>query len=476
MTPHATATPIPPGIEVPDEVQTRLGTLRFFDGFPDDATTQTLFDNLDFQRAVQAYLLALPPVDLAALRLALSKWGPVNSTVAVWEDLLHPRTIFLTGNTSTAYVAAWLDLHDGPLVLDAAPGVYGLTSDSWGRWVVDVGLTGPDKGQGGRYLLLPPGYDGDVPDGYFVVRPRTYGMLPALRAFRDEHGDPHPPVEVIKAHIRVYPLAQADDPPPTRFVNVSPEPWVTIPPADYRFWDILNEVVQSEPPESSDPVTLGMFAAVGIQHGRPFALDERMRAILTEAATVGDATARALFYRFRQSEAYYYPDSAWRTVFVGGYSSRTTVSRCSTPPPSSSSRGTPRARRRSRRWSAPGPSRPSPLSTQTARRSTAGRLPAARPGRRPRQHLLVGHRLRHPDPIHAADQPGVAVRDQPGQGLRDNADGSADVYFGPERPIDSPNWIQTLPGKGWYVVFRLYGPLEPWFDKTWRLPDIEPVR
>ena len=319
MTPHATATPLPPGIEVPDEVQTRLGTLRFFDGFPDDATTQTLFDNLDFQRAVQAYLLALPPVDLAALRLALSKWGPVNSTVAVWEDLLHPRTIFLTGNTSTAYVAAWLDLHDGPLVLDAAPGVYGLTSDSWGRWVVDVGLTGPDKGQGGRYLLLPPGYDGDVPDGYFVVRPRTYGMLPALRGFRDEHGDPHPAVEVIKAHTRVYPLAQADDPPPTRFVNVSPEPWVTIPPADYRFWDILNEVVQSEPPESSDPVTLGMFAAVGIQHGRPFALDERMRAILTEAATVGDATARALFYRFRQSEAYYYPDSAWRTVFVGGY-------------------------------------------------------------------------------------------------------------------------------------------------------------
>src|SRR5512144_1590258 len=118
MTNHATTTPIPPGIEVSDEVQTRLGTLRFFDGFPDEATTQVLFDNLDFQRAVQAYLLGLAPVDMAVMRKALLAWGPVNSTMVIWEDLVHPRFIGLIYNTSTSYNYACVDLHDGPLVIE----------------------------------------------------------------------------------------------------------------------------------------------------------------------------------------------------------------------------------------------------------------------------------------------------------------------------------------------------------------------
>ncbi|WP_241010913.1 DUF1254 domain-containing protein [Rhodococcus sp. PSBB049] len=225
-----TATPIPAGIESPDEVHTRLGTLRFFDGFPDDATVRTLFDNLDFQRAVQAYLLALPALNMAAMRSALLEWGPVNSTAYVFEDLMHPRTVWLTANTSTSYTAIWIDLHDGPLVIEAPPGVLGAIDDSWGRWVVDVGLTGPDKGRGGAYLLLPPGYDGEVPGGYFVVRTNSFGMVLFVRGFLDEHGDPHPAVEVIKDKTRAYPLALAGRPPSMRFVNVSPEPMVGVPP------------------------------------------------------------------------------------------------------------------------------------------------------------------------------------------------------------------------------------------------------
>ena len=141
---------------------------------------------------------------------------------------------------------------------------------------------------------IPPGIE--VPD-----QVRTW--LGTLRFF-DEHGDPHPAVEVIKAHTRIYPLAQIDDPHPTRFVNVSAEPMCAVPPADDQFWGLLDEVVQSEPPESADPLTLGLFASVGIQQGRPFDPDDRMRAILAEAGAVGDATARALTYRFRQREAY----------------------------------------------------------------------------------------------------------------------------------------------------------------------------
>jgi len=140
---------VPPGVEAPDEVRTRLGVLRFSHGFPDDATAQTVFDNLDFQRAVQAYLLGLPAVTIAAWRAALLELGPANSTAAIWADLTHPRTVGLTMNTSTSYSLAWIDLRDGPVVIETPPAVLGLVDDCWHRWVTDLGLTGPDQGDGG---------------------------------------------------------------------------------------------------------------------------------------------------------------------------------------------------------------------------------------------------------------------------------------------------------------------------------------
>ena len=143
-------TPIPPGIAAPERVETRFGALDFFDGFPSDASVQKLYDNLDFQRAVQAYLLAIPAVNQAAMRKALLTWGPANTTMPIWEDLVFPRTVGLTFNTSTPYCWMWIDLHDGPLVAEVPPGVLGALNDHWYRWVVDVGMTGPDKGKGGR--------------------------------------------------------------------------------------------------------------------------------------------------------------------------------------------------------------------------------------------------------------------------------------------------------------------------------------
>ncbi len=164
------ATEIPAGIATPDKLETRLGALEFFDGFPTDASVQKLYDNLDFQRAVQAYLLAIPAVNQAAMRKALLQWGPANTTMPIWEDLVFPRTVGLTFNTSTPYCWMWIDLHDGPLVAELPPGVLGAFNDHWYRWVVDVGMTGPDKGKGGKYLILPPRWEGAVPEGYFVAR------------------------------------------------------------------------------------------------------------------------------------------------------------------------------------------------------------------------------------------------------------------------------------------------------------------
>ena len=163
-------TDIPSSITTPDRVQTRIGSLKFFDGFPDKATVDKVYDNLDFQRGVQAYLAALPAVSIEGARGGITGFGPANQTALVAEQLLDSKSLFLTANTTTPYTVLYLSTKDGPLVLEIPPAVLGPLDDAWFRWVTDVGFTGPDKGAGGKYLLLPPGYTGQVPDGYFVAR------------------------------------------------------------------------------------------------------------------------------------------------------------------------------------------------------------------------------------------------------------------------------------------------------------------
>ncbi|HSA49078.1 MAG TPA: DUF1254 domain-containing protein [Yinghuangia sp.] len=474
MTTHATKTPVPPGIGCSDEVHTRLGTLRFFDGFPDDATVHTLFDNLDFQRAVQAYLLGLAPVDMAVMRQALLRWGPANSTMAVWEDLVHPRFIGLVYNTSTSYCYSWIDLRGGPQVVEVPPGVYGALNDHWCRWVVDLGLTGPDRGKGGRYLFLPPDHDGDIPDGYVVVRPRTYGNFLGYRGFRDEHGDPRPAVETIKANTRIYALSQADEPPPVQFVDVSAEPAVAVPPNDRRFWDLLNDVVQSEPPGSADPLTLGMFASLGIRNGRAFDPDDRMNAILTEAAAVGDATARALSYRFREDDAFYYPGSAWRSGFLGGYRFEEDGAAVLDSATQLYFWGGAISPAWDQKMVGAGSQYALAFVDENGSPFDGGQayrlhVPPAVPVDNFWSVLVYDTQTRSMLQT-SQEWPSVTSQDR---GLATNQDGSVDVHFGPDPPdADSHNWIQTLPHKGWFAMFRLYSPLEPWFEKTWRLPDI----
>ena len=304
------------------------------------------------------------------------------------------------------------------LVAEVPPGVLGAINDHWYRWVVDVGVTGPDKGKGGKYLILPPRYEGEVPEGYFVARAQAYEMFLAFRTFPDEKGNLKPHVDLTKKLTKVYPLSQAANPPPMKFVNISPEPFVTVGPGDYQFWELLNGVVQSEPPSTGDPVTLGFFAAIGIEHGKPFAPDARMKKILTEAAAVGDATARALTYRMRDKEAYYYEGSAWRTAFLGGYSfSRDGIKLLDsasqyyfyatgvTPAMEAKMVGS-----GSQYALAFVDAKGQPIEWQP-------HLSAARARECSRQQLLVRHRLRQPDPLLPADRPDLAVGDEQGQGL-----------------------------------------------------------
>ena len=305
---HKMATDIPPRRDSPDKLHTRLGTLTFSDGSPDKRTSERLFDNLDFQRAVQAYLLALPPVSMVAIREGLTKWGPANSTIPIFVTLEDPRPLLLTTNYSITYAWMWIDLHNGPLVAEIPPRVSGMMNDFWSRKVTDLGLAGPDEGAGGKYLLLPPGYAGKIPRGYFVVRASTFeGFLGWSNCPVNE--DQKRGVDDIKKCARVYALSQTADPPANKFVVLSGQAFDTVVPADYTFWDYLKQVVEGEPGESLDPLTLRYYASIGIKKGMPFTPDARMKKILAEAAAVGGATARAIAFHARQRDAYYFPSA-----------------------------------------------------------------------------------------------------------------------------------------------------------------------
>jgi hypothetical protein len=260
----------------------------------------------------------MPGASLVGMRRGFEKLGAINGNILVFESLLDSKSLFLTGNTDSVYFSTWLNLKDGALVIEAPPNVLAFLDDSWFQYVTDIGNAGPDKGKGGKYLVVPPGYTGEVPKGYFVARSRTYNLWLMGRGFK-VNGDLRPGVESIKNNLRIYPLSQAKNPPETKFINCSGVELNTVHANDFSYFEELNEVVQEEPSEALDPERLGLFASIGIEKGKSFAPDERMKKILTEAAAVGNATSRAILFRTRMKEAHYYPNSAWGTTFTGGY-------------------------------------------------------------------------------------------------------------------------------------------------------------
>ncbi|MGD0424595.1 MAG: DUF1254 domain-containing protein [Candidatus Bathyarchaeia archaeon] len=469
---YAMTTPIPSGIVCPNTVNTRFGTLVFFDGFPDNASVQKIYDNLDFQRAVQAYLLALPALNQAGMRSGTLALGPANTTVPYLEKPMDSTGIFLTAAVEV-YTGMWLDLSNGPIVFEAPPAVAGSINDMWYRWVADIGLTGADKGNGGKYLILPPGYNGPIPSGYSIVQPQTFNNWLFWRSVPTKQY-PQPSTDLVKQYTRIYPLSEAANPPPTKFINMSGKPWCTVAPADYTSWETLNQILQQEPTNSLDSLRLGYFASIGIQKGQPFAPDDRMKAILTEAAAVGDATARAITYKIRGGqEDYYYPNSAWRIPLPGGYQFQEQPGVLNLDDyisyfflatgvtPAMVGAGS------AQTWACLD-SNGNPFD---GGKNYKLHLPPNIPIKQDWSVVVYDNQTRS---MLQTDQEYPSVGSTT-PGLQVNSDGSVDVYFGPTAPAgEENNWVQTIPGKGWNILLRLHMPTQPWFDKTWRPGEIEP--
>ncbi len=507
-------------LSAPQSVDTRIGTLEFSKGVPTDKTAQTVFDTVDFTRALNAYNNSFRGASALAIKKGMESVGAGSGDVIIFSDLMDSASLFLTANADTVYYMAYIDLSKGPVVIEQPSDGLGTINDMWFQWVVDIGKPGPDRGLGGKYLIAGPDYDGPLPQGgYFVTRAKTNTVLYALRAFIADGKDPKPAVENIKQNLKIYPygpgsfgtpiaealegkvrLAGEPKVPEMKFIEGSGLSFNTIPPSDHGFFELLNENVQNEPATSYDVELAGQLAAIGIVHGKTFAPDDRMKKILSDAAQAGQAYGRALQWQFavKHPEWAYYEGSNWgNMLFEGG-------AFFETPPPLFEN----------------GMFKPFPPTgarTLDSRTAFYYAYTLDSPGMIMRipevgsQYLMnfvdadgepydgsKTYKVTLPKDIPAKafwsftlydnqtrsmlqtpqKYPRAGSQSYPSPAAVAAGDGSTIVYFGPEQPdgVERGNWIQTDPERGWFTILRLYSPLPSFFDKSWQPTEIELVK
>jgi hypothetical protein len=460
-----------------ETVKTRFGNFEFKNSYPTPAAVDDLLDQLKFNRAVEVYITQILAVAVIETRRGLRDFGAKKAhQVIIWEQLLDAETLVLTANTETVYGLGFLNLKDdGPTVVEAPPKMLGAAMDTLQRALVDIGPLGPDKGQGGKYLFLPPGYKGEVPEGYFVVRSPTYSVNYFVRGFKVD-GKPDQAVALMK-QLKVYPLAKANEQPKMEYLNGSGKPNDTIHSDTITFYGMLAQLVNEEPADVFTPLERGYMQSIGIEHGKPFNPNPKMKAMLSEAARTAAAMARANCFASRDADTFYYKDRKWHYVGDAPY---TFVKD-----------GVLMVDRRAYVYYMALGNSPAMMEKNIGKGSYYLWTYKDAAG----DHLdgAKNYKLHIPAKVPAKDFWSVLVYDSQSRSMlkngqkfpsvslytepKANADGSVDVYFGPEMPAgQEKNWIKTVPGKGWFPIFRFYGPLEPLYDRTWVLNDIEEVK
>ena len=454
--------------------ESRIGDLQFEYGYPTQETATTLYDELDFQRAVQVYLWSLPLVSMQAFHERLHEVDESLYAPAIFEDLAPPSTVVFTANSTTLYAIHTLIIErDDPVVLEI-PGenVLGMINNAWQQPLADLGPPGPDRGQGGKYLILPPEYDGPVPDGYFAIQSDSYQVYWLLRSFDTGAAG----VEKLRG-VRLYRWSERDSPPEMRSYNASPMGLDLTYPAESGYFEMLARAVQDEYPRPEDKNMLGIMAELGIESGERFEPDARMARILEQAATVGNAMAVNISFNSRYAGAKVWPDREYSFVFLGGTPSFDTGLRHMIDP---------RVNFAHQAFS----------TAQSMSLELVGQGSAYFAGTKDGSGTWLNgshsYRLRVPEDIPARTFWAVNVYDtgtrsmidteqgipglDDGADLQRNPDGSVDIYMGPTAPPGrESNWIQTIPDRGFFIYFRLYGPEQEWFDRSWKLDDIERI-
>ena len=401
-------------ISTPNALNTRIGPLQFHDGRPAPKTVEQLYDHLDFVRGVDVFLNAMPGASLVAMRRAQRGMGAADNSFVMFEHYLDSKTLALTGNTESLFASGFLDLTDGPLVLEFPPNVMGVLDDMWFRHIADYGVSGPDKGKGGKLLIVPPAYKGKVPSGFQVARSRTNAVWAVTRGLA-QGGDVSSAAMQLLSRLKVYPLAQAENPPTTEFVNGSGNAINTVHANDFSFYEDIDSLVQAEPADALDPELTGQLAAIGIVKGKPFSPDARTKRVLADAATVGSATARAILFKPRDPAAYLYPDFGMDDAADGRrhpvHAQQRAAARCPCRVSLRLYAGHAHAGR-------DGAGRGLAVCGRGGRRQwrMAGRrqaLPSSIAAERAGQGILVGHAVRSANPLAAADGKPAARARQP---------------------------------------------------------------
>jgi len=507
-------------LSAPSSVETRIGTLEFSDGVPSRDTARTVFDTMDFTRALDVYNNSFRGASALALKKGFQSIGANDNDIIIFSKLMDSSSLFLTANADTVYAVGTVGLSKGPMVIELPPNQLGTINDMWFQWVIDIGRPGPDRGLGGKYLIVGPGYEGSLPQGgYFVAHSKTNTVLFAARAFIENGDDPAPAVENIKRNLKIHPyvpgsygtsiaealegtvrLAGEPKVPQMKFIEGSGVSFNTIPPSDYGFFELIDENVQNEPATSYDVELAGQLAAIGIVKGRKFAPDARMKKILGDAAAAGQAFGRSLQWRFADAhpEWAYYEGSHWgNMLFEGG-------ALFETPPPAF----------KDGMFEPLPPTGARTLDSRTAfyyaytldspamimRLPDVGSqylmgfldskgqpfdgaktykvtLPKGIPARAFWSLTLYDNQTR--SMLQTPQKyPRAGSQSYPSPAAEAAANGSTTVWFAPQQPegVARGNWIQTDPEKGWFTLLRLYSPLPTFFDKSWRPSEVELVQ
>jgi hypothetical protein len=466
-----------PGGTAPDTVERRIGALTFERGFPTEETTRKVFNELDYQRAVQAYLWSYPAVSFQSILMeATRRCGAGLNDLLIADNFVDPKSLWLTANDTTIYAAVNIDLgKQGPVVIDIPPGaIVGLIDDFWQRSIADVGLPGPDGANGGKFLLVPPGYAGELPESGYHILNGTMNNYNAMVRGIVANNDRDAAVQNVK-RVKIYPLSERANPKPNKFISISGAAINTLPPGGLEYWERLSTFVNNNPVHERDLFYMAMLKPLGIEKGQPFRPDARQRRILEEAARIGDAMGRVMLFdghqRFTGANAF--AGTHWNWVVLVNPTQGTetygqvderlhyTYGAIYTSP----GIGVMKAGAGSNY-------------VQTFSDKDGNRLDGAR-----------SYRLRVPPDVPASTFWSVTLYDSATRSMlqnptndaarssddemKVNADGSIDLFFGPTAPPNERNWIETVPGRGFYPMFRLYGPKEGLFDGTWKLADVE---